>query len=516
MVDHVKKIGFGTATSFISTGISILASIITVPLFIKAVGSDLYGLFVVVTSVVGFVGLTDFGLSGAITNQIAYLFAEQKKKEISELFSGAMIFFGSLLLGVFVIIAGLFFADIVSASFIFGVEDALVDLTGSLFFILLTFYTINLLFGSLLVSFFKGLNEIPKYNIIQSSYIIVYSISFVVFLLNKPSIISIAFFQGIFFILRVILLYVSAKKLFSWFRFYFKLSLLKRIKPLLKHSFYFFLLMLLSSLITKTDMLVLSHVVGVGMAATFAIGDRIFKLPTSMVTVAASAMPSIAHYFKLNDLSALSKMYSQVLRMNIVFKCAPLLFILVYSKEIISLWVGPEFFGGYYLVSLFFLSYMIYAWVGPHFAFINSMFKHRSEVIPMTVNVIINLGTSIFFAYHIGIIGIILGTVLGNLLTNAIYLPIFLSRQIDIKPFKDLYRVVVSFAIPAIFLVAMHYLNFYILQGIILQLAFATLVMGIYGFVCWMVVLQKNEKQFFIDKSINALRKLGFSTALKS
>lgn len=502
----IRKIGMGTLSNSVMTVVSIASAILTVPLFIRAVGNDLYGLFVVVASVVGFVKLGDFGVTTAVTNKISYLLAEKKRDDISALFSGGLLFLIGVIGTVWLILGILFLTDVVSMQVLFGVEQSLASTARSLFFILLFFASLNTLFGSMLTSLFRGLNEIPRHDAVQTVYTILYTVSFVLFLLAKPSVFSIALFQGIAMTVRLFIFGIAAKIFFRWLRVTFRFAHIKRVTALLTHSVTFFFLSFCNSLINKTDLLVLSHVVGVGMAPVYSIADRIFRLPTSMVQVAPAAMPSIAALYKKKKMDQLATLYRQVLRMHVILKGTPLLFMFIYGKEIIDLWVGDFFVHSDSLLALFFISFMIFAWAGPHFIFINAMFKHRSEVLPMIFNVIINLGVSIFLASRIGVMGIVVGTIAGNICTTAIYLPIFLRRHLAIKPFTELFKIVVSFILPLGLLAGLHYINVFWITQLGYQIAFAVPVGLVYVLSVYYGVFTKSERTFLFTKIQNQLR----------
>lgn len=491
-----KKIGLGTLTGSMATVISIISSIVAVPLFIRTVGAEQYGIFILITTVLGFVGLTDLGITSAVTNEISYLFADQKKKEISELLSGSMIVLGGFLVVIFFLLFFIASTGATNIPSLLGVDGAYVGIANSIFIILLFFTCINLLFGGIFTSFFRGINEIAAYNVIQSLYQILFSLSFILFLFIKPTLVSVAWFHGISFIFRLAIFYFFTKKYFPWLEFKVHFFLIKKIKPLISHSVTFFYLAFLNSLIGKTDYLLLSHTVGVQSIPAYSIADRLYKLPSIAIQVGASAGPSIAQFFQQKRLDSLASLYSQVLRTHLIFRAVPLLFLLVFSQEIIRLWVGQEFFYGYIFTSMFFISYMIYSWTGPHFDFINAMSKHKSEIIPLTLNVLINIGSSIYFAKIYGPIGVIMGTIVANLLCTSFYLPYFLKKQIPIHPLKELLHIVSSFLPSVVLLFTFHYIIITYIFSISWQLASTSVLLVAYLSSVYVFVLQKKERIF--------------------
>jgi O-antigen/teichoic acid export membrane protein len=340
MSEYIRKVGLTVIINAVSTFVGILSSALTVRLLLHAVGQVDYGLLVLVSSVVGFISFSDFGTTTAVSNQISYYFAEKKYPDIIELFNGMAFFLGFIILGVWAVLAILFLTKVLSMSLLFGVESSLASKTFSLFFIVLFFSSTNFLFNALFVSFYKGVNELPKYNTINFIYIIVSSTSYIIFLLFNPNILGVAIFQGISVLVRLVF-YISATKVFfKWLKLSRNLLLIKKIFPLLKHSLLFVILSLCNSLIGKTDLLVISHVLGLSMVAVYSVSDRLFRLPANLLQLAEPASPAIAIEYQKNNYTKLAAMYVQVIRMHMIARLTFFSFLLLYAKNIISLWVG--------------------------------------------------------------------------------------------------------------------------------------------------------------------------------
>lgn len=499
MVEYLRKIGFGMITNLFYTIATVLGAIITVPLFIRSVGSVYYGLFVAISSVVGFVGLSDFGVTSAVTNKISYLFVEKKHKEISELFSGSVLFL--LVLSVLFLILIFFSIDLLSVKIIFGVGEDMLTTATYLFLVLLIFSSINVFLGGVINSFYRGLNELPRYNVVQTVYVLIYSLAFIIFLLFSPGVLSIALFQGLFTVLRIIIFFLAAKLLwFKWLKFELNFRLTVKVFPLLKYSVEFFILSICNSLIGKTDYLVISHILGVGQAAVFSIVDKIFRLPAQSIQVAGASTPSIACLFKLGEQTGLVKLYSKVLRMHMILRLGVLFFLLVFSREIITVWVGGDFFGGYFLATSFFINYILYTWIGTHVEFLNAMFKQRFLIYPIIISTAINLVVSILLANKVGLLGVVIGTILGNFLTTAIYLPIVLRRQIPIRPGVELLKMIVTFILPAGFLLFVAFIIISVIDSYFYRLLIGCISGVPYVYLIFKLMLSSVEQKYFIQK----------------
>ena len=66
-----KHIIAGTAVSYFNVGISILTNLILVPMYLHYLGKEQYGLWLVVLSMVSYLGLSNLGIAQVVSNLVA-------------------------------------------------------------------------------------------------------------------------------------------------------------------------------------------------------------------------------------------------------------------------------------------------------------------------------------------------------------------------------------------------------------------------------------------------------------
>ncbi|MBT3538556.1 hypothetical protein HOF40_02655 [Candidatus Parcubacteria bacterium] len=494
----VKRIISGAATGSIQMVVSLLASIITVPLMLKAVGMDMYGLYALVLSITGFIGLTDFGVTTAVTNKISYFRVEKKWNSINEIFSGAVAFFALLIIPIVLFLVFSILSGIIDVSFFLKDSIHLYDKTRDLFIIMIIFASVNVLFGGTIRSLYHGMNEVVEFNIGNGIGTLLYSVTFILFLLGSPSIFAIAVFQGLYNILKLSSFLFYFYKKHKWFSFVLKAKIFRHLYELREHSFVFFVLSITTAVVMMSDNIVLSHYVGVASVAIYSIGYKLFKLPCAALPIATSSYPIITGLFGEKNFKALASKYSQILRLNIISKYSILLFILLFSRQIISLWVGVELFDSYLLVGVFCLTFMVITWSGSHWVFINAMFLQKNQLVPSIFETIINLSISIILVSKIGIVGVAIGTVTANLCTVAISLPRQLKRHIDISPFNELKRIIIGLLVPSLFFILM-YVGILFVVNMYAQLVLAGCVFFVFLWLVFKFSLLEDERKVVID-----------------
>lgn len=494
-----QTISLGAISSLLPKVVTVIAGVITVPLLLRAVGDDVYGLYIALTALVGFVSLTDFGLTTAVRNKISYLHARKAFQEINRLVSGALFFFSIIILPIFLLSLSLLLADAAPLQFLLSIRPQLLDIAVILFILILLMTLFNISISNIVRSLYYGLQKIHVYNLFQAVYNVLFVTAFIFFLLSKPDIISIALFHLAGTLIRFIILLGLAKYRFSWFRITLQPNSVRSIFPLIKSSLLFFWLALAASLIVRTDTIIVSHYLGTVSVAVFAITHKLFQLPSEMVSLAEVSSPTIAYHYEKKDLSTLTTVYRQVLRLNLILRLTVAGFLLLYAKPLIAAWVGPELFAGQGVIIAFFLMYMMYAWIGPHMSFINAMSIHKSLALPFLVNVVLNLIVSIILVQYIGLLGIVIGTLAGGVVTTSIIGPLVLKRHLKIKPLKELTRVIVTSLVPFAVLVVI-YLSTQNLSALLsVKLLLAATTFAIFAFSMFRFTLVNEERRYLVN-----------------
>jgi O-antigen/teichoic acid export membrane protein len=70
----------GTASAMVARGIGSLTGIITVPLTVRYLGAERYGAWMTISSVLVFLGFSDFGLAASLTNALGKAFGENDRE----------------------------------------------------------------------------------------------------------------------------------------------------------------------------------------------------------------------------------------------------------------------------------------------------------------------------------------------------------------------------------------------------------------------------------------------------
>ena len=502
MPASIKKVITSSSSITVARIVTTLCSLVTVPLLLSALGQQEYGLWILLLSLTGYFGLTNLGITYSLKNKVAYLFAEEKHSEINNFISACFLFYSFLFMLILGIIYALLFTNLFPFSFLISKDIVLVDKATIVFGIVITYFLFNLFVAGIISNVFHGFQEISRLSIFNSIYSVLSSAVFIVFLLFRPSLIGIALFQGFSTIVPAIILYLILKRRFGWLKVSLSLSNLKYMKAIRMTSFYFLTGSILATVITSIDNIVISHYVGLASVFIYTVSFRLFFYASSLFPVATASWPIISAMHQKKQYAELGDFYSKVLRLNVLTKVPIFIAAAVFSREIVSIWIGAENFYGYWLVAIFLFTWILWVWNGSNMVFVNAMSLHKLVQLPLFFEAAINLTISILLVKYtpLGLIGIALGTLIGQALVAVYFVPRILSRQLDIKPFSEVFRTVIPLLLPALILIGFKLLIDFTIALTLLKYGLYIAGLGIYLVLLYSTVLKAPERQIIKEK----------------
>ncbi|MDH5442427.1 MAG: hypothetical protein OEX08_02385 [Candidatus Nomurabacteria bacterium] len=496
--DHIKTIATGSLVATISSGISMVVALVTIPLLLKAIGDTQYGLYVVLVSTVGLLGVLELGILTTIRNMIGKLHSENKYNQIYKTVSGVVTFFVIISVAVLLVGAGIWmWSDV-------GLRIIGVGQYGSFAFVTLLILTItwfvNSLGNGLLKSLHQGLNILPRYHAVSLVYNIIMGVSYIVFLLSSPSLIQIVLFLFLFAIIKAIMMYISLRAIRNSPLFGFGFKYLKNVKHLLAYSPTLIILGGLAIVIAKTNMIIASHYVSLALITGYAIAHKLFNTLAGAIPIPETSFPNMLELAQQNNTSVLRSLYKRVIRINILIRFIVSGIIAVYAFPIINVWVGAESFPGTPVILGLFVMFMIFSWTAPHVQLANALGLYKKSIIPMVTYAAITVPLYFILIPKIGIVGIPIAIVAGNLIGNGLILPMIIKKSLPIQPLQELFRTLPRMIIPGIVFMVVAIFHMFITESIALTIVLAAANSLLFATLTLLIGLDKNEKSFIIQR----------------
>ncbi len=409
--------------SFIFKFLAIFSSFLLIPLIIKYLGMEQYGIWSTLLSIASWIILFDVGIANGLRNKISESLAEENKLKTKHYISTAYIILG--IISLFLIIVFLIISEYISWQKVFNT----ISITNQELK-----YVVNITFVFLFLNFWISIiNQV--FNGFQKTSLVVFNqflsnafSLFAVFLLYKfyePSLIKLSIIYGISLLSSSLILSIWFYKKNSEFIPKIIFFGVDYLKPILSLGFKFFILQIGVVVILISDKILITQLFGPEYVASY---DVVFKL-FSIITIAHAILlsplwSSYSDAYHRNDMKWIKKTIKNQLKIYLLIIVATILLSLL-IKPIVSIWIGKDFIINNTLIVLIAFFVLVSCWNNIFSYFINATNKLFVLTILVIFLSIINIPLSIFLVkvFHFGIEGIVLGTII-SLLFGSFLAPI--------------------------------------------------------------------------------------------
>jgi O-antigen/teichoic acid export membrane protein len=413
---------------FIAMGINFFMS----PYVVSHLGNVGYGVWTLLLSLTGYLGLLDLGVRGAVTRYVAKFHTEADHRKASEVASSAIVIFGTA--GLIAILTSLVFAFFVVGHI--NVPPGY--LTAARIVLFLTGLNIatslvNGVFGGILV----GLQRFDLTNSIEISINMLRALSIVVVLHLGYGIIALACVQLAFTLARWGANVVLARHLYPQLRI--RLALVDRagVKLIFSFSVFSFLLHIGTSLIYASDNIVIGVYLPITAVTFYVIGGNLVEYARVLVSGISQTMTPLASSIEARrDPEELRNLVLQTSRWASMIILPVTCTFLLRGSSFIGLWMGQQYVGLSSHV-LWVLSLTMIFWPANSAVagILLGLSKHKPIVPAILAEGLCNLALSIFLVKRIGIIGVAWGTVVPSIGTSLIFWPWYIRRSLGVQPY---------------------------------------------------------------------------------
>ncbi len=397
--------------SFIFKAFSILATFLAVPIMIKYLGHEMFGVWSTMLTLVTWVMLFDLGIGNGLKNKMTESLASGDSKSAREYISTAYIIIGLISAALFFIVFTVSY--LVSWQSIFNTTTLAEDLLRSSVLCLSFFIFFNFWIG-LVAQIYHGL---------QKSSVVVFgqffsnavALAFIYFLYlySEPSVLYMVVAHG-----SALVISNLALSLFLFVKHRNLIPLLikpkvRKIKPLMGLGIQFFIIQLVVLVIFLSDKILITQIFGPELVTPYEVVYKLFSVFTVMHSIILVPLwPAYSDAYHKNEFNWIRQ---TLLKQIKNFSILTLLVIGMagVGPLIVKLWIGEDF-GLNYSLYLFMAMFVIVSmWSNVFAYFVNAIGALHVQLITAIIAAIINIPLSIYFAkaLEMGLAGIVLGTI---------------------------------------------------------------------------------------------------------
>ncbi len=429
-------------SSYIKTSVLVVIGFIVTPIILKFIGKENYGIWAIIGSMLGYMGMLELGLTGSVSTLIARKQNEPSGDDINSIVSNAI--FLHTIIGLAVLGTGC------AVSFylpdFFRISPDLFDITWKAFILATVGLSISFPLRSI-KAVLRGTQNIATLNWLELANFLVRT-GLILFLLFVG-------FDLIALPLGAIVVNTVALFVFYYFstRTYPQLDIslsfvkIKEIKKIFSVSLWWFLGGIGALFIYLTDNIVIGHFLGPAFVTVYVLTYRVAELGRQQIYQINSAMmPGVSDLVSRKEYEKLQYVFLTSMKTIVMLSFILCLFIMIYNRDIVKYWVGEEYFGGNIITIIFAISLFQMTIFHNASVILTSFLKlKRLSVIRWTEG-IINLLLSIVLVKYYGIIGVALATLAAGLVTSFWYVPLNASRLLGI----GLSKLIHSVALPSL------------------------------------------------------------------
>lgn len=480
--------------NWIAVAATVLAGFLMSPFLVRHLGDSVYGVWILIGSLVGYLGLLDFGITPSILKYIAEYRARNDQEAINRVVSGAFAVFS--ILGIVSLLVSLVIAfsfnNIFNTPLSDNVAAAVVILAG-----------INLAITFPALVFIGVLRGYQRYDIdasITAITIVLRSLLLVVLIRKGYGIMALAGATLIFDMLRLAYLVRAAYRLNPDIRIARAYVERNEMRRLFGYSAYVFVMIVGKQMIFYTDSIVIGLFLTTSAVTAYFVASRLVTYLQMLVSEMVGVLtPTTSDLAARNDQDGIKELLIVSTKYMLLIALPASAVFFVMGGDFITLWMGPSFAGSATILTILTIATLAHLIEMPADTILLGLGKHRVVAGFLFLQSIINLILSVMLVRAFGIKGVALGTAIPMIGFTSIAMVVYFRNHLRISLGEYLRRsmplpVLVQVPFVVLLLLLKRYSPPTSLLSFFVEIAVALVP---YAVLCFAVCMSHAERQAF-------------------
>ena len=351
-----QKFAQSVVANNLGEAISFFLGLLTLPIILGYLGVSQYGILILLTALVGWLSLVDFGTGAAVVKFIAQYQAENDVKKVKQAISSTWTFFlGTSLMAALIV----YFSSGFLVGSVFKIATQLSETALAVFQLgaLLVFFRFIANFFNILA---HGYQRFDLFNAGKVVGLVGNSLGVVIGLMINNSIIVVVWIYIVSALTEGLTTYGLLWRAEGRIPLGLKFSL-KTFKPIISFGGWKLIMALASQTTNQLDKLIISFYLPTQYVTYYSVPQSLSRRLSSTLSVVSEPLFPFASFINSSQpLKVLQKLYQKTIRSANLVMIPVALFIAVFAKEILTIWLGQEFAQNAHLVlTILSLGYMI-------------------------------------------------------------------------------------------------------------------------------------------------------------
>jgi len=504
----IKRLLVNTSSNLLVLVIKLIIVFIMTPVFLQNMGNYDYGIWEMIASVVGYMGICDLGIKPAVIRFTAKYSVEKNNEALREMYSSAFAFTLCIgvLLGGILIVWGLFFPETLAANSTDSSKYTLV-------LIILGLQMLLMFPGYVPESLLEGLqqysvkNNITIVNSIVGACVLFYFItpSNALYLLALVNAVGLSVKYSFYF-------YIVSRPKYGQLAPKSRYISFKEIKKLLHFGGKSFIQGIAYQIESATDVLVIGYFLNHALVPLYSIPASLMgHIRNVGFTLTQAFMPKFSQLSTENNSQAIATFYINSRKWTIALMLPITILTVILGPAFISLWLGTEYGENSQLILLLLAIFTMLPFLDPVMErYLTAINKHAFLAKLYPVSAVVHLVASILLVKEYGIVGVALGSIIPLCILVPIYL-VYSCQQLGISAFKYIKGALLPLLLPnlCLILLALFITELYSIKNYLTLIFIGTGLVFCYGIIFLILTLDKIEKKNLKKVIYDALFKHG-------
>ena len=425
-----RRVLRGVVSNYAGQAVTIGTWILLTPFILARLGPATYGLWALVSSVIGYGALLDFGIGGAVIKYVAEYRARGALDEARALIATALQLYTAL--GVFGALLAIVLAPFFPVLFRVSAQDSAIASQ----LVLLMGLTLGIsLPCSTASAVLAGLQRYDLVNLFTLFWTLASALGTVIVLLVGWGLLGmIAINLPIMLVLQLALIR-TLRRIEPELHFGWRGAERQLRRSVLAYSSSVFIIQAAGQLQTKTDEIVIGITLPVSAITPYSLARKLSEAAQIVANQFMKVLlPLASELHATDDRTRLRILYVLSTRLTLAI-ALPIACVLIFlSRSLLTLWVGPVYAGNAHLVVILTIASVFVTSQWPAGHILQGMALHRTLALMALANGSLNLVLSIALAPRFGLTGVAFATLIPAVLESLFLVLPYALRSVQVTP----------------------------------------------------------------------------------
>jgi O-antigen/teichoic acid export membrane protein len=406
----------GTAARVLTSGLTL----ISLPLAVRYLGAERYGVWATITTTVVWINLLDLGIANTLTNHISRAYAFDDKPSAARYFTNALLLTGGIAVMAAMAAACLF--PRIHWTAVFNVSSNVPAQEVEHTVAIAVALTLLALPSSLVNKLLAGYQQLHRSNYANCAGALASLAGLALGILLRVSMPTL-FVMSVgclsFTALINLLLVVGWQK--PWLLPRPSLIDISAAKELLSSGSPFFLIQVAAVVVFSSDNLIVSHYLGASEVTPYSVTWRVVGFAAVLQSLLFPALwPAYAEAYAKGDYRWIRRTFAITMKGTVILNTVCAVVLIFFGRTLIRLWAGPAAVPTRYLLLAMGIWSVVNGFMSVESCLLAALNRTREQAVLSIAAAGLNIALSICLVRHLGSLGVIGGTILSYLIVLVI------------------------------------------------------------------------------------------------